>query len=620
MPYSSISTRDFSWSLLIVILGIAILLPGIFDLTFFRHTEADRALIGWAMFEDRDFIIPHLMGDQYLTKPPLFYLILAGSYALFGTVAEWTARMPSVIAGSLLLAMQFLASRALGYSRNIALLSAFILATTASFYRYGTQSEIDMVFAASCAIANYILIYGVCSVPATSRFRVPVLALAYLLLSIALLVKGPMAIIFFGSILLSLLVFKQSRVSVSIPQHAILGLAAMLPLASWLMLFVYRTSWGTLIQIFNEELLQRVARDASSDVRPRDALFYFYSIPLTMLPWSGLYLIFLASTGWSSVARYFTKSQQSGENEPLAVTASSTSAVTKVLITSSIISVLVCSLSSGKSARYLFPLIPALSLLLSIGIGQCVAMNQSGVKRAVRALLAVTGIVTPLALLGITVHLIWSSSAILQAIDWTRFVLCLGLVSFLALFLTTIPKETSWARIFVLAYLLVIIIRFTDVLIATPYQNNQYKVREAAEQLRSAVPPGKTLYTLEMFERWICFYYMKGAGEVKRLTPSIAMEYTAPEKADEDVYLLLNQEEEGWRVPQLLAHDQGTSVLLSIPSKHKVYLLVRTSGRALQYTNPRKLFPTNRTVAPEELQGKNKKPAEMDPQAHQNIT
>jgi 4-amino-4-deoxy-L-arabinose transferase-like glycosyltransferase len=597
-------------------MGIAILLPGIFDLTFFRHTEADRALIGWAMFEDRDFIIPHLMGDQYLTKPPLFYLILAGSYALFGTVAEWTARMPSVIAGSLLLAVQFLASRALGYSRNIALLSAFILATTASFYRYGTQSEIDMVFSANCAIANYILIYGVCAVPVTSRYRLPVLTLAYLVLSIALLIKGPMAVIFFGSILLSLLIFKESRSSVSPYHHGILGLAAMVPLVSWLMFFVYRTSWGTLIQIFNEELLQRVAQDASSDVRSRDALFYLYSIPLTMLPWSGLYLLFLLSTGWNQLAKYFKKSEQVVDKKPLAEPTSSTSAITRVMITSSIISVLVCSLSSGKSARYLFPLIPVLSLLLSIGIGQCVEMNQSGVKRVVRALLAATGIITPLAVLAVTVHLIWSNSAILQAIDWTRFVICLGLISFLALFLTTIPKETSWARVFVLAYLLVMIIRFIDVLIATPYQNSQYKVREVAEQLRSAVPPGKTLYTLEMFERWICFYYMKGAGEVKRLTPAIAMEYAAPERAGEDVYLLLNEEEEGWRVPQLLAHDKNSKVILSIPSKHKIYLLVQTSGRALQYTNPKKLFPTNRTVAPDNGLDK----TGQGKQAHQNVT
>lgn len=604
MSDSSIDTRDISWSLFIVVLGLVVLLPGIFDLTFFRHTEADRALIGWAMFEDRDFLIPHLMGDQYLTKPPLFYLILACSYALFGTVAEWTARMPSVVAGSLLLWTQFLASRALGYSRKVALLSTFVLATTASFYRYGTQSEIDMVFSANCAIANYVLTFGVLSVPATSRFKIPVLVLAYLLLSVALLIKGPLAILFFGSILLSLLIFKESRVSVSVYHHGILGLAAMVPLLSWLLIFAYRTSWGTLIQIFNEELLQRVAQDGSSDVRPRDALFYLYSIPLTMLPWSALYLIFLLSTGWNRIAGYFQKSDALPENELSTAPNSSTNVsftrvTTRALITSSMISVLVCSLSSGKSARYLFPLIPVLSLMLSIGIVRCVEKNQKGVKSVVRVLFALTGILTPIALLGITVYLIWTNSAILQDINWTRFIICLGLISFLALFLTTIPKETSWARVFILAYLLVIIIRFTDVLIATPYQNNQYKVREVAEQLRSAVPPGKTLYTLEMFERWICFYYMKGAGEVKRLTPSIATTYATPEKAQEDVYLLLNQEEEGWRIRQLLTHDQNTKVILSIPSKHKVYLLVRTSGGALQYTNPRKLFPTNRTVAPE---------------------
>jgi 4-amino-4-deoxy-L-arabinose transferase-like glycosyltransferase len=595
----SIGTRDISWSLLIIVLGAVALLPGIFDLTFFRHTEADRALIGWAMFEDRDFIIPHLLGDQYLTKPPLFYLILATSYALFGTVAEWTARVPSVLAGSLLLGVQFLAARGLGYSRNIALLSAFVLATTASFYRYGTQSEIDMVFSANCTVANYALLFAVFSVGATSRFKVPMLALAYGLLSIALLIKGPTAVLFFGSILFSLLLFRESRVSVSLYRHGILGLGALVPLLAWLLLFVYRTSWGTLIQIFNEELLQRVSLDASNDVRPRDALFYLYSIPLTMLPWSGLYLLFLLSTAWEGIKRYFQKATPTLEKGSLRSPPSSTTTLTRVLVTSCIISLLVCSMSSGKSARYLFPLIPFLSLLLTIGIVRCFELNQQGIKTLVRILFAATGILAPLALLGTTLYLIWTNSAILQDIDSIRFVLCLGVVSFLALFLTTVPKETSWGRIFILAYLLVIVIRFTDVSIATPYQNSQYKVREVAEQLHSAVPPGKTLYTLEMFERWICFYYIQGAGEVKRLTPAIATEYATPDKAQEDVYLLLNKEEEGWRLPQLLAHDDKTNIVMSIPSKHKVYLLVRTSGGALQYTKPRKLFPTNRTVAPE---------------------
>jgi hypothetical protein len=263
------------------------------------------------------------------------------------------------------------------------------------------------------------------------------------------------------------------------------------------------------------------------------------------------------------------------------------------------ISLLICSLSSGKSSRYIFPLLPFCSLLIAQGLLKLANSYSDVLLKYARLFLVLLGVLTPFALLTTISFFIYGDVSIFSVIPWNNLLICNALVIFLALFLTTIPTNTSWWRIATLTYLYILTIRTSDILLVTPYQNEQHKVTAIAEQLLTSVPPGKTLYTIELFERWLCFYYMQGARDVKRLTPELVNYYQHPEHSAEDVYLLINSAEEQWRIDQLKSIAPGnTKILHTMASKTKEYLLVRTVGHALAILNPRELFPTNKTIPP----------------------
>ncbi len=72
--------------------------PGAFTRDFWLFNEGRRAIIALEMLQRRDWLIPRLMGDPILTKPPLFYWLEVICFRLFSPT-DWAARIPSLLAG-----------------------------------------------------------------------------------------------------------------------------------------------------------------------------------------------------------------------------------------------------------------------------------------------------------------------------------------------------------------------------------------------------------------------------------------------------------------------------------------------------------------------------------------
>jgi len=133
-----------------------LLVAGIAGLAVFYTLGADRfvladpdearcALIAREMLQTGQWLAPHLNGEPYFDKPPLYFWILAGSVRLFGE-NEWALRLPSAVtmAGlvglTAVLAWQF-------FGRTAALLAAATFALSAGAVIGSRVVRMDMLLA-----------------------------------------------------------------------------------------------------------------------------------------------------------------------------------------------------------------------------------------------------------------------------------------------------------------------------------------------------------------------------------------------------------------------------------------------------------------------------------------
>ena len=110
--------------------------------TLYR-TEALRALIGREALNG-SWIVPTLYGEPFLTKPPGMYLAIAACSAPFGEVTAVSARLPSVIAATLVVFL-FYFTFAQVFERRLALLGAMLMPVSALWLDKAPSAEIDML-------------------------------------------------------------------------------------------------------------------------------------------------------------------------------------------------------------------------------------------------------------------------------------------------------------------------------------------------------------------------------------------------------------------------------------------------------------------------------------------
>ena len=101
----------------------------------FEPDETRYAQIALEMHESGNFIVPTLRGEPYLDKPPLLYWLICASYRVFGP-SPWAARLPSAVAGWLMVMTTFVIGRRLvggrsAWSGSVLLLlcSGFVLSS-----------------------------------------------------------------------------------------------------------------------------------------------------------------------------------------------------------------------------------------------------------------------------------------------------------------------------------------------------------------------------------------------------------------------------------------------------------------------------------------------------------
>ncbi len=162
---------------------------GIGHYGLFEPHEGHFAGVAREMVLRGDWITPTLNGAPYLNKPPLLYWLIASSYQLFG-IHEFAARLPVALAGWVGVAIAFLWSRQL-WGEIASRAVVVFLSTSIGWFIFAHQLLIDELLGVLLLGMAYCL-WRLILHPQSRPFFVAV----YLLLGLAILAKGILALAF----------------------------------------------------------------------------------------------------------------------------------------------------------------------------------------------------------------------------------------------------------------------------------------------------------------------------------------------------------------------------------------------------------------------------------------
>ncbi len=236
--------------------------------------EGRYAEIAREMLARQDWLIPHLNQLPYLEKPPLVYWLTAASFKGFGFNAA-AARLPSALSALAGVFLAYALGRAL-WGPLAGVLGALVLATSAGYVALGRILTLDITFAFFLNLAiglGYL---------ALSRERPKLWPWVYLALALAVLTKGPVAVLLTGLIWI---IWVQVN---HWPWRALLSVKG------WLLLALLSLPWLVYVQWRYPEFFhffiieQHFGRFLTPAIHPEPLYYYIPVLLGLLLPWTWL--------------------------------------------------------------------------------------------------------------------------------------------------------------------------------------------------------------------------------------------------------------------------------------------------------------------------------------------
>jgi len=371
--------------------GAALLVPGLGAFALLDPNEAKHALIAKHTLEAGRWLEPVLNGVAYHDKPSFFYILVGTCYRVFG-VSEASARMvPAVSVWATLLATYLLASKR---SVPAGLLAAYVLASSLFFIHLGRFTNLDGAFTATLTLALFSALATMPEPTQRERWRIPYFA--FICAGLAVLVKGPVALVLLGAPATAAL-FAARLDWRRVGRGSAL---TMLIVAAWAVP-VWIEHRDYLVDFVWLHNLERYFGDVAV-FHPEPALFFIPIVLAALLPWSTLLPLALARA-----------LRLRGPEFYLAIYA--------------LALVAFFSLSTGKLATYVVPAFPALAVLVAWwvwagldvhgeggeldGAGRRPALVGAGLLAAVAPLALVAAAIIDTSMLGAAMSFLPASGA-----------------------------------------------------------------------------------------------------------------------------------------------------------------------------------------------------------------
>jgi 4-amino-4-deoxy-L-arabinose transferase-like glycosyltransferase len=283
--------RAASFSLVIVCWA-AIYLPALGSLEI-KGEEGRRILPAVAMLDTGNYLVPHVGGEPYLSKPPLINWLVAASFKLTGIRNEWTARLPSVLC-VLVVALAFLTAGRSALGANGSLLAALIWLANFGMVEKGRLIEIEALYVSLAGLAIIFWVAGWRDRPSSWRtWTVP-----WIFLGLGLLAKGPLHLFFFYSVVIAVL-YRAGELRRLAGIRHLAGLVLMLAIFSAWAIPYWQAMSGT--DVGHNWSAQLTGRLTAGDFKLRSWLLNIPRGLAYFLPWT-LLLPLLRNIKWESKA------------------------------------------------------------------------------------------------------------------------------------------------------------------------------------------------------------------------------------------------------------------------------------------------------------------------------
>jgi 4-amino-4-deoxy-L-arabinose transferase-like glycosyltransferase len=336
----------------VALLAFIVFVPwlGLRDLWY--AVEPDLAGVCLAMIQSGDWVVPRFNGEVFLDYPPFLYWVAAASSWLLGGLGELSMRLPgALVAFGMVGALVATGTR--WFDARTGLWAGLVVLGSSQFAKQSVSYGTDVWFTTSVAMA--LLVYGSAGEPARWTPRV----VAFLLLGIAWLVKGPLGLLLPGLVLV--LWHAARREWRSILELAPLTCVALLMALPWY--FAVADAVGG-DYVIDELLRQNIQRFGSGEQSHGQPLFYYTErIWIDLAPWIWLLPVAVA---WGVRVRAWRD-----RHVQLALWWFGTFFV-------------FLSAAATKRQAYLAPAFPALALLLGVWLSAVLGGRERADPRPVR--------------------------------------------------------------------------------------------------------------------------------------------------------------------------------------------------------------------------------------------
>jgi 4-amino-4-deoxy-L-arabinose transferase-like glycosyltransferase len=324
-----------------------------------------------------DWITPFFNGEPRFDKPPLIYWLMAIAYQIIG-VNEWAVRLPSALAALALVSLSFYVLRGFGSLASptasnstlttepqrwqIAGIGATVLALTPQIIIWGRTGVSDMLLAA-CLGGALLAFFAGYAQPEHPKAQARWYWAFYTLVALAVLTKGPVAIVLAGFTIGSFLLYVGKARSVLQEMQVLPGVLLVLALnLPWYGLVIARNGEAYIEAFFGYHNLERF----TSVVNRHSAPWYFYVIVVLVgfFPWSA----FLPA----AIARLQIWRRQYWCQQPR----SDHLGIFALFWALSVLGFFTVAVT--KLPSYVLPLMPAVAILVALFWSERISTNQAG--------------------------------------------------------------------------------------------------------------------------------------------------------------------------------------------------------------------------------------------------
>jgi 4-amino-4-deoxy-L-arabinose transferase-like glycosyltransferase len=345
----------FLWATAFV--AVIVFFWGLGSLDLMSLNEGRRALAIQEMVANGDWLLPHLNGELYLTKPPLLYW-LSSAFAVFGGVNEWTLRLPSALAAiaALWMVYRYTLKQAGPWA---GLFSVQILVANLGFAMLGRRAEIEMLLTALC-VGSILSALQYIQTQSSKNW----IYLSYFLLALALMTKGPLVLLLVTLPLLVAAIYTKNPHIKTV----------LLNWRGWLIFIVVGLAWYAVVSWqLGLDIWQKVVQRDMLDKMQSDTTKPL----LSYLGWISVDFMLLIALFLVRPKQFFK--QQIHQPHQL------------VLLVAAVLPFILFSLFSNKHAKYLLPIYPIIAILLAIKLSDIFNAAKQNTKK----IIAIAGLLLP---------------------------------------------------------------------------------------------------------------------------------------------------------------------------------------------------------------------------------